>query len=273
MQKTILITGATDGIGFETAKMLVKQGHYVLLHGRNADKLKQVETSLLALSETAQFESYIADLSEFDEVKSLAQVIKKNHDHIDILINNAGVYSARNNVLSNGLDIRFAVNTIAPYLLTNALLPIMGSKGRVLNLSSAAQSTINLNALSGSVTLNDNEAYAQSKLALTIWSRVLGLKLKKQGPVIIAINPKSLLGSKMVKDAFGIAGGDLSLGAEVLCQAALCDDFENASGLYFDNDYEKFADPHSDALNDGICKSVMNRIEVIIEDLTGITRQ
>ena len=261
MQKKFLITGATDGIGLETAKMLINQGHYVLLHGRNANKLKQVEATLSAISETAQFESYVADLSDLDAVKSLAAAITQNHQHIDILINNAGVFKVANNILPNGLDVRLAVNTIAPYALTNMLLPIMGAGGRVLNLSSAAQSSINLHAFAGNSELSDNEAYAQSKLALTIWSRVLGLKLKKQGPAIIAINPKSLLGSKMVKDAYGIAGGDLSLGAEVLCQAALCDDFANASGLYFDNDNEKFADPHPDAFNDNICESVMNCLD------------
>lgn len=264
MKKIILITGATDGIGFETAKMLINQGHYLLLHGRSASKLKRVEFALSRISETAQFESYLADLSNMAEVQSFADAVKKNHQHIDLLINNAGVYSAPNNISVDGLDVRFAVNTIAPYLLTQALLALFDSQGRVLNVSSAAQSSINLDALDGTTPLNDKQAYAQSKLALIIWSRVLGIKLKQQGPAIIAINPKSLLGSKMLKQNFAIAGDDLSLGAEILCQAAVCDDFANASGLYFDNDKEKFVAPHPDALNDDICQSVMDKIEQIL---------
>ncbi|PKF61678.1 oxidoreductase [Psychromonas sp. psych-6C06] len=260
MQKTILITGATDGIGFETAKMLVKQGHHVLLHGRNSNKLAEVERNLALLSNSVQTESYIADLSSIKEVNALADMLKHKHQHIDVLINNAGVYSADNHRSSDNLDIRFAVNTIAPYILTNALLPIMNKQSRVLNLSSAAQSTVNLNAMAGKEVLSDGEAYAQSKLALTIFSRVLGMQLKMSGPAIIAINPKSLLASKMVKNAFGIVGNDLSLGAEVLCQASLCDEFTHASGLYFDNDKEKFADPHPDALDPAICESVMKAI-------------
>lgn len=264
MQKKILITGATDGIGFETAKMLVKQGHYVLLHGRNADKLKKIESELLAHAETAQFESYLADLSNIEDVKLLAESVKNKHQHLDILINNAGIYSANNELRVDNLAIQFSVNTIAPFLLTTALMPIMGKDSRVLNLSSAAQSSVNIDALKGLQQLSDGEAYAQSKLALTIWSRVLGIKHKTAGPAIIAINPKSLLGTKMVKDAFGISGNDLSLGAEVLCQAALCNEFANASGLYFDNDQEKFADPHPDALDDEKCQIVMTAIEAII---------
>ncbi|WP_284203962.1 SDR family NAD(P)-dependent oxidoreductase [Psychromonas marina] len=264
MQKTMLITGATDGIGFETAKMLAKQGHYVLLHGRNEDKLKKLEQALLAHCETATFESYCADLSNMSEVIALAQAVTEKHQHLDILINNAGVYNVDNSLTVDGLDPRFAVNTVAPYLLTHALLPLMNKVSRVLNLSSAAQSTVNINALRGLERLGDSEAYAQSKLALTMWSRVMGLALKAKGPVIIAINPKSLLGSKMVKEAFGISGSDLSIGAEVLCQAALCDDFAHASGLYFDNDHEKFSDPHPDALNEDKCRAVVTAIQATI---------
>lgn len=265
MQKIILITGATDGIGFETAKMLVRQGHYVLLHGRSEEKLKQVKRALTLHCETAQFESYCADLSTMDKVLDLAQKVSEKHQHLDVLINNAGIYGADIELTNDHLDPRFAVNTIAPYLLTNALLPLMNNTSRVLNLSSAAQASVNLDALRGLKRLSDNEAYAQSKLALTIWSRIVGLKLKNNGPVIIAINPKSLLGSKMVKNAFGIDGSELSIGAEVLCQAALCHAFAHASGLYFDNDSEKFADPHSDALDESICQSVMNCIEMITQ--------
>jgi len=264
MQKKILITGATDGIGFATAKMLVKQGHYVLLHGRDANKLKKIESALLKHAETAQFESYLADLSSIANVKLLAKTLKEKHQHLDILINNAGVYSSNNEISADNLALQFAVNTIAPFILTGALLPILNKDSRVLNLSSAAQSSVNIDALNGLQQLTDGEAYAQSKLALTIWSRVLGLKYKTTGPTIIAINPKSLLGSKMVKDAFGITGSDLSPGAEVLCQASLCNAFANASGLYFDNDQEKFSDPHPDAFDDEKCQAVMEALDAII---------
>jgi len=267
MQRKIFITGATDGIGFETAKMLVTQGHYLLLHGRNKAKLESVKTDLLAISDTAQLETYLADLSVISEVKSLAKAVQEKHKQVDVLINNAGVYSVSEKCSADGLDIRFVVNSIAPLMLTRALLPQLGNNGRVLNLSSAAQASINLDALRGATQLNDCEAYAQSKLALTIWSRVLGLKYKTAGPVIIAINPKSLLATKMVKEAFAITGSDVSQGAEVLCQVALCDEFSNASGLYYDNDKEKFTDPHPDALDEQTSQAVMNTFEKIIADL------
>ena len=141
------------------------------------------------------------------------------------------------------------VNTISPYLLTKRLLPLLPGDGRVINLSSAAQSPVSLKALAGQTRLNDGQAYAQSKLALTMWSFQLARALTDKGPTIIAVNPGSQLASKMVKDAYGIEGGDLGMGADILVRAALSQEFANASGRYFDNDQGRFSQPHPDALN------------------------
>ena len=264
MQKTILITGSTDGIGLETAKMLTSLGHHVLLHGRNLEKLEKVQKTLLELNGGGGVETYTADLSLMINVEALAKAVREKHSKLDVLINNAGVYNTPNPVTQDGLDVRFAVNTIAPYLLTQRLLSLLGTSGRVINLSSAAQSTVQPEALAGQVKLGDGAAYAQSKLALTMWSRSLGLSLKDSGPIIIAINPGSLLGSKMVKQAFGVTGGDIRIGAEILTRAALTDEFKTASGKYFDNDSGQFASPHSDGLDTGKCQEIVRVVEKIL---------
>ncbi len=248
MQKKILITGSTDGIGLETAKILVAQGHSVLLHGRNPDKLAKTVRLLSELPGAATIDSYTADLSRRSEVESLAQAVIANHSSLDVLINNAGIFRTPDPITAEGLDIRFMVNTLAPYLLTQRLRPLLDAKSRVINLSSAAQSPVDTAALTGQVRLNDDfAAYAQSKLALTQWSRHLALALKATGPCIIAVNPGSLLASKMVKEGFGVAGNDLKIGAEVLVEAALSEKFSSASGQYFDNDKQQFSSPHPDA--------------------------
>ena len=257
MPKTILITGSTDGIGLETAKLLTSMGHQVLLHGRNPSKLKDTEKTLSAIPGGGMVESYTSDLSLMANVEALAKAVTAKHTHLDVLINNAGVYNAPDPITQDGLDVRFAVNAIAPYLLTKTLLPLLDASGRVVNLSSAAQSPVNPRALTGAVSLSSGMAYAQSKLALTIWSRSLALTLKDNEPAIIAINPGSLLGSKMVKQAFGIAGSDIRIGAEIICRAALADEFATASGQYFDNDKGQFASPHPDALDSGKNKMVV----------------
>jgi len=268
MPKTILLTGATDGIGLETAKLLVSQGHTVLLHGRNPAKLEAVEKTLSALPDAGTIESYVADLAIMADVEAMAKAVSSKHSKLDVLINNAGVYNSSNPITSDGLDIRFVVNTISPYLLTRLLLPLMDTDGRVINLSSAAQAPVNPAALAGQVKLSHGAAYAQSKLALTMWSRSMALSLGDNGPAIIAVNPASLLGSKMVKEAFGVAGGDLRIGADILVRAALSDEFATASGKYFDNDSGRLASPHSDALNEQKSGAIVEAIEAILTRLS-----
>jgi NAD(P)-dependent dehydrogenase (short-subunit alcohol dehydrogenase family) len=269
MQKTILITGATDGIGLETARILVEQGHHVLLHGRNPAKLADVEIELMGLAGGGCVESYVADLSKLAEVEALSKVITEKHGHLDVLINNAGVFKTSEPITAAGIDVRFVVNTIAPYLLTRKLLPLLGESGRVVNLSSAAQASVNLDALAGKSSLSDDmAAYAQSKLAITMWSRTMAAELKENGPIIIAVNPGSLLASKMVKEGFGVAGNDLRIGADILCRAALSEEFANASGQYFDNDTRRFDSPHTDALDPQKCTKVARAIESVLNEIT-----
>ena len=267
MQKTILVTGSTDGIGLETARMVVSLGHTVLLHGRSPAKLEKVEQTLAALPESGRIEPYVADLSRMAEVEELAKAVAEKHAKLDVLINNAGVYSASDRITVDGLDVRFAVNTIAPYLLTKRLLPLLGPSGRVINVSSAAQSPVDPDALAGRGVLSDGAAYAQSKLALTMWSRHMALSLKDDGPAIIAVNPRSLLGSKMVKQAYGVVGGDLRIGAQILRRAALEDDFAAASGQYFDNDLGQFSAPHPDARDSEKSDAVVRLIEALLAEI------
>lgn len=270
MQKTILITGATDGIGLETAKMLVSMGHKVLIHGRNEAKLEKTRKELSAITGGRYVEGYLADLSRMTEVEELARAVAQKNKELNILINNAGVFVTSEPTTADGLDARFVVNAIAPYLLTRKLLPLMDSSGRVINLSSAAQASVDYDALMGSYKLaSDGTAYAQSKLALTMWSCDMASSIGNDGPAIIAVNPKSLLGSKMVKQAYGANGSDLSIGAEILCRAALSDEFAAASGKYFDNDIGQFTNPHPDALDSGKCKDIVGVIESILAKVTG----
>ncbi|MGC0371978.1 MAG: hypothetical protein DGJ47_000681 [Rickettsiaceae bacterium] len=265
MTKTILITGSTDGIGLETAKMLLKQGHHILLHGRNAEKLGKVKEELSALGEV---ESFVADLSDLKEVKELAQNIKENHLSLDVLINNAGVLKSNEPLTKDGIDIRFVVNSIAPYLLTKELLPILNKHSRVINLSSAAQAPIDLDALTGKGDeLETMSAYSQSKLAIVMWANSLHNSFTNNGPTIISVNPGSMLASKMVKEYFKTAGKDLAIGADILMRAALSDEFLNAGGKYFDNDSKQFANPHPDALDQQKCASVVSSLEFVISKI------
>lgn len=258
MTKTILITGATDGIGLLTAQALAAEGHRILLHGRNAAKLEAAAKSVGGTTE-----QYLADLSNMADVHGLAANIRAKHSQVDVIINNAGILKAPNTETPDGHDIRFVVNTFAPYALTRDLLPIIPTDGRVVNLSSAAQAPVDLDAMLGRKKLDDMGAYAQSKLAITIWSREMAEELP-DGPVIVAVNPGSLLASKMVKEGFGIAGNDLSIGVNILREAALGASFADASGKYFDNDSGQFAQPHAAALDTAHSADVMQAIQNVL---------
>lgn len=269
MKKTILLTGATDGIGLETAKRLAEGGHHLLVHGRSEEKLARLKTELSSISKAGPVETFRADLSNLKEVEALASAISEKHASLDVVINNAGVFKVPQPIAANGLDVRIVVNVLAPYLLTRRLLPLVPPKGRVVNLSSAAQAPVNLEAFEGKVPLNDNQAYAQSKLAITMWSRHLAHELGNSGPAIIAVNPASFLASKMVKEAYGVAGNDLTVGADILVRAALSDEFQSATGLYYDNDQRQFASPHADALIDSNNQRLVAKIEAVLTSVNG----
>lgn len=253
----------TPPVEVETAKLLSAEGHRIILHGRSQAKL---DAGLKAVG--GDTTTQLADLSDLVQVASMADSIATDHDHLDVLINNAGVLKAPQTRTADGLDIRFVVNTLAPYVLTQHLLPLMPKDGRVINLSSAAQATVDIAALQGATALADMEAYAQSKLAITMWSRDLAEALP-DGPSVLAVNPGSLLASKMVKEGFGIAGNDIGIGADILFRAAVAPEFADVSGRYFDNDAGDFGPPHADALDAAKTRDVMDAMKTTIGTVLG----
>ena len=276
MSKTILITGSTDGIGLEAAKKLAEQGHRVLLHGRNPEKLQKVADELSSIGEV---ESYIADLTDMDAVRSMAKQVSDKHETLDVLMNNAGILKSPNSHTKYGIDIRFVVNSFAPYLLTTLLLPLLKKAdqgkeetSRVINLSSAAQAPVNPHDMKGNMQgkggdLSTMAAYSQSKLALTMWSFHLAESLGGDGPAVIALNPGSLIDTKMVQEGFGHAAKDITVGTDILVRAALSDEFARGNGKYFDNDSNQFADPHPDCLDPAKRSATVQLMESIVTSL------
>lgn len=247
--KTFLITGATDGLGLATARQLANAGHHLIIHGRDPHKLAALADELAAYT---QVETYVADLGDMQAVRGMATTLSATYPHIDALINNAGVYKAPQTD-EHTIDIRFRVNTIAPYILTRALMNNL-SGGRVINLSSAAQAPVNLAALQGLQQCHSPmDAYAQSKLALTTWTMAMAMastETQKSQPAdiqFIAINPGSLLATKMVQQGFGVSGSDTGPAVALLVSAAVGKAFEKANGSYFDNDIGELSHAHPEA--------------------------
>lgn len=268
MNKHILITGSTDGIGKLTAIQLAKQGHYVYIHGRNAQKVATVLTEIKGLSNNSNIQGFVADFSDLKAVQNLAKEIQDASIPLDILINNAGVFNSEVTQVYNGLDIRFVVNYFAPYVLTQALLPTLkqSKKARIINLSSAAQAPVNYNLLEGQTTARSHQdAYAQSKLALTMWSFALAKEVKDIN--VIPVNPGSLLNTNMVKEAFGRYWSSADKGANILIDLAVNERYETVTGEYFDNDRGNFAKAHTDAYDEIKIQSLMDLSQKVLNQI------
>ncbi|MDB2374307.1 SDR family NAD(P)-dependent oxidoreductase [Psychrosphaera haliotis] len=265
--KTILITGSTDGLGLATATKLLELGHQVIIHGRNEEKLASVHESLLKIS--PQVSAYQADFSDLSSVLALANTLKSDYASIDVLINNAGVFKLNPaSIDKDKVDPRLMVNTIAPYVFTKALHSNLSDDARVINLSSAAQAPFDLNGILGTKSYsNEMQAYAESKLAITVWTLAMAKLENTKRQVFLAVNPGSLLATKMVKAGFGVEGNDISIGVNLLTDASLSDSFKESNGKYFDNDKKAFATPDSYAANESNQNSLIALLDKIYTEL------
>ena len=236
MKKSILITGSTDGIGKLAAAQLAAEGHKICLHGRKPEKLVKVISEIKEHTGSENIDGFVADFSDLDAVNKMAATVLGKAIKIDVLINNAGVFKSPVKRTRGGFDIRFTVNYLAPYLLTKILVPVLAKENgaRVINLSSAAQAPVDLHALTGKGQLPTQESYAQSKLALTMWS----FHLAKAEPdiAVIALNPGSLLNTNMVREGYGRYWSPAAKGGNIICELAIAEEYDGVSGKYFDND-------------------------------------
>lgn len=267
MIKTIIITGSTDGIGKLAAIQLAKEGHEIYLHGRNEEKLKAVVAEVKEQSNNEKIKGFAADFSNLAAVKQMGQQILEELSKIDVLINNAGVFKSASPYNEQGWDIRFVVNYFAPFLLTDMLLPLLlkGTDTRVLNLSSAAQASVSAEALAGQSKVSVQEAYAQSKLALTMWSYHLAQSVPEIST--IAVNPGSLLNTNMVKEAYGYHWSSADKGANILYELAISSTYQGVTGKYYDNDQGSFGIAHADANKSAKIAQLIATTNAIIKEV------
>ncbi len=268
MTKTIIITGSTDGIGKLTALKLAKEGYVIYIHGRSEAKVNAVIAEIKEASNNQNIKGLVADFSDLEAVKKLTEQIKNEIPKIDVLINNAGIFKSQTTQNKEGLDIRMVVNYLAPYVLTNGILSNIkkGEALRIINLSSAAQAPVSEAVLLGKEQVSENVSYAQSKLALTMWS----FYLAKQEPTInvIALNPGSLLNTKMIKEAFGLHWSPAEKGVDIIHDLVTSEAYKNDSGKYFDNDKGdpkgNFSSAHSDAYDEAKIENLLRVTDSLV---------
>ena len=253
MVKTILITGATDGIGKHLAKKLASEGHHVILHGRNPQKLELALREVRAVSLRGRVSSYLADFSKLDDVYRFAEEIKRDFQRIDVLFNNAGLYAGKERKASaENVELTFMLSVLVPYMLTTELSPLLekAADGRVINTSSYMHHFAKVKDLDFGFENNYNPglAYNNSKL-YTIWmTRYLARDFFLRGSniTINAYHPSLIstnLGNdssdeKTKKSLFGRLmksfSKDLDQGIETGYYLTLSEEVRGLTGYYFD---------------------------------------
>ena len=245
---TILLTGATDGIGRQTAEELAATGANLILHGRSQTKLDAVVSALAQIPGHGELDTVIADLSDLDEVERLAAEVDRELGErgLDVLINNAGVYANELQTGPQGHELTWTVNYLAPFLLSHRLLPALARAGggRIVNVSSVAHTRGRLDWASLDPVLDPNSdysayaAYAQSKLALVMLTCELA---RRFGPpehgnlIAVSLHP-GVVSTKLLTEGFGMSGPDsLGDGAATSIDLALrpADRLRPDNGRYF----------------------------------------
>jgi NAD(P)-dependent dehydrogenase (short-subunit alcohol dehydrogenase family) len=243
-EATILVTGATDGLGKRVASALARRGATVLLHGRSPERLEATLEELRGQTSSQKVGSYLADLSSLGAVRDLADRILSEYDRLDMLVNNAGIIVQERKESEDGYELTFAVNYLSHFLLTRLLLPLLkgSAPARIVNVASAGQSPIDFDDPMLERGYDAMRAYSTSKLAQIMFTFELAERLSGTGVSVNALHPASLMDTKMVLDTFGYTMSTVEEGTEAVVRLAVSPELEGVTGRYFDGTREARAD-------------------------------
>jgi NAD(P)-dependent dehydrogenase (short-subunit alcohol dehydrogenase family) len=259
--KVVLITGASSGIGVETARGMALRGAHVLITGRDRERTSAVAERLIDETRNPSIEPLIADFSSLQQVKRLAEEVQSKVGRLDVLVNNAGLWHQNRHQSVDGYEDTFAVNHLAPFLLTEELLPLLRSTGqaRVVHVASR------LHARPKRLALDDLQwerspyrglrVYAHSKLAQVVYSSELARRLAGTGVTSNSLHPGDVStnvtrDSKFLSWGIRVAAFFLKTpeeGARTSLHIACAPALEGVSGKYFSDERE--AKAHRDAQN------------------------
>ena len=254
MAKVALVTGATDGIGRETARQLLSLRWTVLMHGRSEAKATR-NAEELSRDTNGDASPVWGDLSRMREVVTLADQVRSRAPVLDVLINNAGVYENRRRLSEDGFEMTMAVNYFAPYLLTRLVGPSVSAAraGRVINVSSVAHQSgkLDMDDLGFTRGYDGYEAYAASKLANILFTRALAARVKDSGVTVNALHP-GVIDTKLLHAGFDIRGAPVEEGAGTSVYLATSAEVSGLSGRYFVDSRE--ATPSRSARDDRLAE-------------------
>lgn len=235
--KTVLITGATDGVGRVVAKRLAAEGWRVLAHGRSVERGQSLVREIDGAGGKATF--LPADLASLAAVRQLAEDVQEQTDNLPLLINNAGVGSVGaapgRQASADGHELRFAVNYLSGFLLTRLLLPLVkaSTPARIVNVSSAGQQAIDFDDVMLTRGYSGTRAYCQSKLAQILFTIDLAEELKSSAITVNCLHPSTYMNTTMVRQSGTTPMSNVETGADAIMRLAVSSELEDRSGLYF----------------------------------------
>lgn len=277
--KTVLVTGATSGIGRATARALAGMGARVVLVARNEAKGRSTIELIRRATSNDRLDLMLADLSSQQSIRRLARDVRSRYERLDVLVNNAGEFFGRRLVTGDGFEMTFALNHLAYFLLTDLLLDLLkaGAPSRIVSLSSGAQRVghISFDDLQGEKGYSGMRAYSQSKLANLLFSYELARRLEGTGVTANALQPGTVRTNFGRGEASGWMGFMVRLyapfmrspekGAETVVWLASSSEVKGISGGFFSDRKQVRSSPES------YDRDVADRLWMVSEELTGLS--
>lgn len=244
-ERTILVTGATDGLGRETARALARRGASLLIAGRDPERGQGTVDEIASEGHGPPPRLYLADLGSLDQVRRLASEIDEGNDRVDTLVNNAGIGGTGGDrrLSEDGYELTFAVNYLSHVLLTELLLPLLrrSAPSRIVNVASVGQAPIDFDDPMLERGYEGFRAYRQSKLAQIMFTFELAERLDPSEVTVNAVHPASLMDTRMVRETFGAARTSVAEGVRSLLHLIASPELDGVTGRYFDGTRESTA--------------------------------
>jgi NAD(P)-dependent dehydrogenase (short-subunit alcohol dehydrogenase family) len=278
INRVCIVTGATSGIGRVTALELARMGAKVVLMARNAERGEETRAAIAAQSRGAEVELIVADFASLAGVRGAAEAFLARHDRLHVLVNNAGIYTGKRELSADGYELTFAVNHLAPFLLTNLLVDALKAAGsaRVVTVASGAHvgAEIPFDDLQAERRYSGFAAYGASKLANILFTYELARRMEGTGITANCLHP-GVVGTNFAQNNSGAvalffrAARPFILtpeqGAQTSIYLAASPEAEGVTGKYYVNRRPRTSSAQS------YSREAQARLWAVSEELVGFT--